>query len=163
MNGGIFIGLGTNIGDKLANLRAALTKISAKMEILNLSAVYKTEPWGYLDQDDFNNMVIEVDTDMPPRQLLEYLKTTESELGREETFRYGPRVIDMDILLYKDQINEDERLSIPHPRMVERAFVLAPLVEIAPEFQHPILGLTIKELSERVELSGVEWLTQINL
>lgn len=163
MTTGIFIGLGTNVGDKLANLRAALSAIREVIKIEKMSSVYKTEPWGYLDQDDFNNMVIEVDTELTPDELLTFLKNTENDLGRKETFRYGPRVIDMDILFYNDLILETERLSIPHPRMVERAFVLAPLNEIAPQAIHPILGLSIQQLAERVDLSVVDELVDVNL
>lgn len=163
MIGGIFIGLGTNIGDKLANLRMALEEISKNAIILKKSHVYKTAPWGYLDQDDFNNMAIEIEADLSPEELLDTLKSAEQNLGRVETFRYGPRMIDMDILLYRDEILETDRLSVPHPRMIERAFVLAPLAEIAPDALHPIIGLTISELAARVNLGGVERLKQINL
>ncbi|HWS22818.1 MAG TPA: 2-amino-4-hydroxy-6-hydroxymethyldihydropteridine diphosphokinase [Anaerolineales bacterium] len=155
----IFIGLGTNLGDKFANLQAALDALGEFVEIAKISSIYQTAPWGYAEQDDFYNIVIEVNTDLAPLDLLDRLKTLESDLGRTESFRYGPRIIDMDILMYADLIYISERLGIPHPRMAERAFVLAPFAEIAPEVIHPILKKTIKQLLSEVDSSGVKKLT----
>ena len=155
----IFIGLGTNLGDKLANLKAALEALQEFVVIAKISSIYETAPWGYAEQDDFYNIVIEVNTDLAPPDLLDRFKTLESDLGRTESFRYGPRIIDMDILMYADLIYVSEKLGIPHPRMTERAFVLAPFAEIAPEVIHPILKKTIEQLLSEVDSSGVKKLS----
>ena len=163
MNDRIFIGLGTNLGDKLANLQAALDALREFVTVTKISSIFQTTPWGYLDQDDFFNIVIEVNAILAPLELLDRLKTLESELGRTESFRYGPRIIDMDILMYGDLIYISERLEIPHPRMTERAFVLAPFAEIAPEVVHPILKKTIEKLLSEVDSSGVRKLPRFNI
>lgn len=159
----VYIGLGTNVGDKLENLRAAIELIRGVMNVTCLSSIYQTAPWGYLDQEDFFNMAIEVHTELPPEALLGALKTMESDLGREKTFRYGPRSIDMDILIYGDLVYRSEALSIPHPKMIERAFVLAPLAEIAPNLLHPVMKKTISELYAFIDPTGIKRLDEINL
>ena len=108
--------------------------------------MYETEPWGVKDQPRFVNMAIEGETALTPARLLEVLKMIEDEVGRVETYRWGPRVIDLDILLYDDLVMSTPELTIPHPRMHEREFVLRPLAEIAPDKTHPVLKKTVKEL-----------------
>lgn len=152
---GIYLGLGSNLGDRLENLRRAIAEMPPKVMPLELSPVYETEPWDYLEQPAFLNQVIEVETSLSPLELLVYLKRIEKKLGRRATFRNGPREIDLDILLYGDTILEKDGLVIPHPRMHERAFVLRPLADLAPGSYHPILGRTIQSLLDSVEQSGV--------
>ena len=141
-----YIGLGTNLGDRKENLSKAIEAISLKMSISKQSSLYETTAWGYTDQPDFLNQVIQVETDLSPLRLLNFLKKTEVKLGRVENFRYGPRLIDIDILFYDDLVITTSRLQIPHPMLPERAFVLVPLNEIAPGYIHPILKKTVAEL-----------------
>jgi 2-amino-4-hydroxy-6-hydroxymethyldihydropteridine diphosphokinase len=128
-----YLGLGTNLGDREANLEEAITRLERLGAITKRSQVIETEPWGFTDQPRFLNMVVALQTDLPPDCLLTELKSIENEMGRVATFRYGPRLIDLDILLYGDKAVELPGLNIPHPRMAERSFVMEPLAEIAPE------------------------------
>ncbi len=141
-----YLGLGTNLGDRKEILRRAVDAIALKMSICKQSSLYETAAWGYVDQPDFLNQVIEVETDLTPLRLLNFLKKTEQKLGRVENFRYGPRLIDLDILFFDDLVENTSRLQIPHPRIPERAFVLVPLNEIAPALRHPVSGKTAAEM-----------------
>ncbi|HBO34490.1 MAG TPA: 2-amino-4-hydroxy-6-hydroxymethyldihydropteridine diphosphokinase, partial [Anaerolineaceae bacterium] len=116
-----YLGLGTNLGDRKENLRKAIEAIALKMDIYQQSSLYETAAWGYTDQPDFLNQVVQVETDLTPLRLLNFLKRTEVELGRVENFRYGPRQIDLDILFFDDLVKNTSRLQIPHPRLAERA------------------------------------------
>ena len=140
------IALGSNMGDREGNLRRALGMIGRQMKLLKISSVYETEPMYREDQSWFLNCVAAVETDSSPRELLERLQNIELEMGRKRSVRYGPRVIDLDILFYGDEILSEPSLEIPHPRIAERAFVLAPLNEIYPKLVHPVLGRTVGEL-----------------
>jgi 2-amino-4-hydroxy-6-hydroxymethyldihydropteridine diphosphokinase len=151
----VLIALGTNIGNRRANLRVAIAALSPKITFIAESAVYETEPWGYIDQPAFLNMVIRAQTDLSPRDLLDHLKSLESTLGRIPTFRNGPRVIDLDILFYDDLVLEMPSLVIPHPRLHERAFVLVPLADVASDWMHPLLGQSVAQLLETVDRRGV--------
>ncbi len=153
----VFLGIGTNLGDRERNLQEALAVLSQKMVILKQSSVYQTAPWGYMDQPAFLNQVIEAQTDLSSLNLLGFLKDTEKQLGRQANFRYGPRLIDLDILFYGNRIIQTPRLQVPHPRLTQRAFVLVPLAEIAPEFVHPQNKQTITQLLAALpDLGGVE-------
>jgi 2-amino-4-hydroxy-6-hydroxymethyldihydropteridine diphosphokinase len=152
----VYLGLGTNLGDRLHNLEAALAALPEGVHVRGLSRVYETAPWGYLDQPDFLNQVAEVETDLSPLDLLGELKRIEQHQGRQQTFRYGPRQIDIDILLYGRQVIDAPGVQIPHPRLAERAFVLVPLAELAPNLRHPVLQRTISDLLKDVDASGVE-------
>ncbi len=142
----ILLSLGSNLGDRPANLRSAIAALAPAVRVTRESPVYETAPWGFEDQPSFLNMVVEGETDLPPLELLKFLKTLETELGRTPTFRYGPRLIDLDILFYDDLILETPELTIPHPKLHERAFVLVPLADVAPEFVHPFIQQNIAYL-----------------
>ena len=154
-----YIGIGSNLGDKVYQCEKAISDIlrADQSKLLAKSSLFKTKPIGYTSQDWFVNSVIKIETDLKPLDLLRLLKDIESRLGREKTFRWGPRVIDLDILLFDEEEIEMEGLQIPHPRLQERQFVLIPLAEIDPEVIHPVLKKTIRELLENIkEDQGVE-------
>ncbi|HEU5199150.1 MAG TPA: 2-amino-4-hydroxy-6-hydroxymethyldihydropteridine diphosphokinase [Ktedonobacterales bacterium] len=146
----VFLGLGSNVGDRLAHLRAALEALEPAYHIERLSSVYETAPQLVTDQPAFYNLVCAGRTSLPPHDLLRLLKTLEARLGRQSRYRYGPREIDLDILLYSDLVLETADLTIPHPRLAERAFVLVPLAEIVPDLLHPVLKRPIRELAALV-------------
>lgn len=146
-----YLGLGSNLGQREANLAQAVLQLSQSVRVLRSASIYETAPWGYADQPNFLNSVLEAETTLPPLRLLTAVKRLEGEVGREPSFRYGPRLIDIDILLYGDSTTNLPDLQIPHPRISQRAFVLVPLAELAPGLMHPTLGLTIAELARRVE------------
>jgi len=140
MNRGIYLGLGSNLGNREKNLLLSLESIKAHpgMKLLKVSSFYETRPWGMENQPWFLNAVCEIETDLKPPDLLKEIKDMELALGRlPGGIRWGPRKIDLDILLYRDLIYHTRDLAIPHPHLTERLFVLAPLVEIAPEIAHP--------------------------
>lgn len=151
----VYLGLGSNLGDRLENLRAAVDALMPDAPLKADSPVYETEPWGYLNQPAFLNMVIHVETDLLPLVLLARLKALEHALGRIPNFRNGPRLIDVDILFYDDLTLDAPPLSIPHPHLHERAFVLVPLNDLAPELIHPRLGRSVGQLLETVDRRGV--------
>lgn len=140
-----FIGLGSNLGEREAMIRSALEAIAAlpETDLVRASSLYDTEPVGDVDQPNFLNAVAQVDTDLPPRQLLWNLQLIERRLGRERTRRWGPRTIDLDLLLVGDLVIEEDDLRVPHPEMIRRAFVLVPLVELDPTLVHPSTGETL--------------------
>lgn len=155
MRHSVYLGLGTNLGDRQANLRAAVKGLPPGVEVRRVSPIYETEPWGYEDQPPFLNQAAEAATDLPPEELLAYLKALETSLGRVQSFRYGPRLIDLDILLYDNLVLETPGLVIPHPRLAERAFVLAPLADLAPGLVVPGKGQTAAELLAGLDKTGI--------
>jgi len=142
----VYIGIGANLGNREENVRRAIELLKKTVKVLAVSSMYETEPMYVESQPWFINCVVKAKTDLLPRELLESLKRVELTLGRREGERYGPRVIDLDILLYGDQIVKDGDLVIPHSKMQERAFVLAPLSEIEPDLVHPALGKSASRL-----------------
>ncbi len=152
----IYLALGSNLGNRSNNLQVAIGHLAPQVNHIVQSKVYETEPWGYSDQPLFLNQVIKANTELEPQELLTFVKDIEALMGRTETFRFGPRVIDLDILFYDDLILTLPDLSIPHPRIAERAFILVPLAEIAPELSHPIYRKTILQLKSNVDTSGIE-------
>ncbi len=152
----IYLSIGTNLGDREFHLREAVQALTPKVSVLNESLIYETIPWGFRDQPDFLNQVIAAKTKLSPHELLAYLKNIEVQIGRKPNFLNGPRVVDLDILFYDDYIFDDDHLIIPHPHLHQRAFVLVPLVEIAPKLLHPIYGSTVKELLDSLGSEGVE-------
>jgi len=152
----VYLALGTNLGDRQANLEAALDALSSQIRLLDESPIYQTAPWGYEDQPDFLNQVVRAETTLSPRDLLTFVKHVEEQVGREPSFRYGPRKIDIDILFYEDWIVDEDDLIIPHPRLHQRAFVLVPLADLAPELCHPKLKRTVAEMLKEVDTTGVK-------
>jgi 2-amino-4-hydroxy-6-hydroxymethyldihydropteridine diphosphokinase len=150
-----YLSLGTNLGNRLDNLTQAVALLASLAILRKQSAVYETPPWGYLDQPSFLNQVLEVNTPYEPLELLKLLKDVEYKIGRRPTFRYGPRLIDLDILFYNDLVFESPTLTIPHPTLHTRAFVLVPLSEIAPDLRHPVLDKTVSELVITVDPQGI--------
>jgi 2-amino-4-hydroxy-6-hydroxymethyldihydropteridine diphosphokinase len=134
----VYLSLGSNVGDREANLRAAIAALpTAGVPVQQLSSIYETEPVDYLKQPWFLNCVVEAKTELTPQTLLEALRAIESQLGSQKQFAKGPRKIDLDILLYGDETISAPDLQIPHPRMLQRRFVLTPLAELAPKLKHP--------------------------
>lgn len=131
----VFLGLGSNLGEREENIRGALNRIGALPDtrVVRVSSLHETAPWGVTDQPAFLNAAAEVRTELEPEALLNAVKAIEVEVGRTPTFRWGPRLIDIDVLLFGDRTLVTERLTLPHPRILERLFVLEPLAEIAPE------------------------------
>ncbi len=143
-----FIGIGSNLGDKSGNCSRALDTLAAqnKITLLSASSLYYTEPYGDIEQDWFVNSVAKVKTELDPFDLLKRLKTIEIEFGRVREEKGGPRTLDLDMLFYDNLVLSQGRLTIPHPLSHERAFVLIPLMEIAPHFIHPVLKMSVMEL-----------------
>lgn len=154
-----YLALGSNLGDRPANLRAAIAALPPALTVLAESPVYETPPWGVTDQPPFLNMTLRGETDLEPAALLAHLKRLETQLGRTPSIRYGPRQIDMDILFYGDLILNTPGLAIPHPRLHERAFVLVPLADLAPDLVHPLLGKTVAEMLAGCDRSGIKRFT----
>ncbi len=154
----VFLGLGGNVGDRQANLRAACRELrGGGVQLERCSSLYETEPWGVREQPRFLNAVCCGETALEPAALLALAKRIEGQLGRVAGRRWGPRPVDIDILLYGDLVLETPELTIPHPRLGERAFVLVPLGEIAPELRLPDSGRTVRELLDALEDKAGVW------
>lgn len=145
----VYLGLGSNIGDREGNLAAAMERLAAAgVRVTRVSSIYETEPVGFEAQRWFLNLVAEAETDLFPMQLLAHTLKIERSLGRVRTIQNGPRTIDIDILLYGKTVIRTARLEVPHPRLAERRFVLAPLVELAPDLRHPLTHKSVREMLE---------------
>jgi 2-amino-4-hydroxy-6-hydroxymethyldihydropteridine diphosphokinase len=152
----IYLSLGTNLGNRELNLEIAKQGLSPQVKILDCSSIYQTEPWGYLDQPDFLNQVLAVETTLSPHELLEYIKDIEERIGRKPSVRFGPRIVDIDILFFGDRIIQEEDLVIPPPRLKDRAFVLIPLAEMDTDLIYPGTDLSIADLLLNIDLTGVD-------
>lgn len=151
------LSLGSNIGNRTAYLYNAIKKLEANnlIQVSNFSSIFETDPVGFTEQDPYLNMAIEIVTDYTPFDLLQVCLSIEKELGRERVIRWGPRTLDLDILLFNQEIINEEQLQIPHPRMAERAFVLIPVNEISPVLIVPGINKSISDLVETIPKEGV--------
>jgi 2-amino-4-hydroxy-6-hydroxymethyldihydropteridine diphosphokinase len=152
----VYLALGSNLGDRLSNLKQAIASLTPQLEVKAKSQVYETPPWGFEDQPKFLNQVVRAKTYLGPERLLQHLKRLELALGRKESFPNGPRLIDLDILFYDDRIVNTPSLVIPHPRLQERGFVLLPLMDIDPELVHPVNKKTVREMAAESNIEGIE-------
>ena len=146
----VALALGANVGDKKENLRKAIKLLGSEISNIKIAPLYQTRPVGFVDQNVFLNTAVIGETDLAPEELLDFVKEIEKKVGRIVRFRWGPREIDIDILLYDNLIFHNERLEIPHPRMTERDFALAPLAALVPGIIHPIARKTISQLAQRL-------------
>ena len=157
----VYLGVGSNLGDRERNLLDGIGRLNEKVVVQQISSLYDTEPVGYIDQPRFLNAVVKGEANLSPDDLLEFIKKIEVDLGRIASFTNGPRSIDIDILLYDDVVLDTPSFTIPHPRYAERAFELAPLVEIAPDVVCPLKQMTIKELADALgstdEVTKKQW------
>ena len=152
----VYLALGSNMGNRATNLKEAIAALSPQMEVKAKSKVYETPPWGYTEQEKFLNQVLKVKTYVEPVPLLKHLKRLEVALGRKASFPNGPRLIDIDILFYDDLVLESPELVIPHPHVHERGFVLLPMLDIAPDFVHPVKKQSVREMLAACDVSGIE-------
>ena len=152
----VYLALGSNLGDRLANLKQAIAALTPQINVKAKSQVYETPPWGFEDQPKFLNQVVKAKTYLEPEQLLKHLKRLELTLGRKESVPNGPRLIDMDILFYDDLVLNTPALVIPHPRLHERGFVLLPLMDIAPDLVHPVSKQSVREMAALSSVEGIE-------
>lgn len=160
VEGKIFLGLGSNIGDKIKNLTKALNELKNDgIKILKVSSLYKTKPYGFLEQEDFLNIVIEIDSDLSPGNLLKTILDVEQKMGRVRKIKWGPRNIDIDILFYGNLIIDMPELKIPHYDFENREFFIVPIAEISPDFLHPINEKKMSDylLSENINWEKIDW------
>lgn len=152
----VYLSLGSNMGDKRENLLEAIKRVGEleNTEVVKSSIILETEPFGYIEQDNFLNACLEVKTLLTPQEFLSSILKIELDMGRVREIKWGPRVIDIDILFYDDEIIQEDNLAVPHPWICEREFVLEPLSEIAPNYVHPLERKTIMMLARKLKESG---------
>ena len=160
MSSRVYLALGANVGRRKENLQRAIDALGEVIAIEAISPLYETEPWGIVDQPDFINLCLEARTNLTPEALLETVKLIEKRLGRQDGQRWGPRLIDIDLIFFGDQVYDGENLTIPHPRFHERSFVLLPLHDIAADYRDPRSGRTVAELATEVNQATVRQLTR---
>ncbi|MFH1054684.1 MAG: 2-amino-4-hydroxy-6-hydroxymethyldihydropteridine diphosphokinase [Candidatus Altiarchaeota archaeon] len=148
----VFLSLGSNLGVREKNIKEAVRLLGEKCKVMNVSPLYETEPVGYKEQGMFLNCAAEVETELTPIELLWFIKVIEQKLKRKETVKNGPRTIDIDILFYDNLIFDEPELTLPHPRLHERQFVLQPLNVLCPAFTHPVLKKTVAELYRNISV-----------
>jgi len=147
----VYIGIGSNLGKREENCKKAIRLLTEKgIALTKRSSMIETQPWGVTEQPDFINMAIETETALEPEELLHLLKKIEIEAGRQPAYRWGPRAVDLDILLYDDLVLKTPELEIPHPGLEQREFVLRPLAELAPDLIHPVIQKSIKDLLKEI-------------
>jgi len=151
----VYLGLGTNLGNRVENMNRAIEGLAEQIKVLNVSPMYETAAWGVEEQPDFLNLCLAGETNLGAWGLLRFVKDLEITLGREETVRWGPRLIDIDILLFGDLMIDEQGMTIPHKGIPARATVLVPLADIAPDLIHPLADVTIAEMLTKVDTSGV--------
>ena len=151
----IYLSLGSNLGDREGNLSAVFSALPPEVIVTGSSSIYQTVPWGFRDQPDFLNQILQAETALSPQALLRYVKGIEKQIGREPSFLYGPRLVDIDILLYGNQIISEDNLTIPHKNIPERAFILVPLAELSPELIFPESSIPIQEILNSIDTSGI--------
>ncbi|TCP52752.1 2-amino-4-hydroxy-6-hydroxymethyldihydropteridine diphosphokinase [Tumebacillus sp. BK434] len=160
-----YLSLGSNLGDRVQNLCAAIRLLNAHpdIQVTNISSVYETAPVGMTDQPDFLNLALEIKTHLGPQNLLKITGSTELDMGRQRDIKWGPRTLDIDILLMDKQVMDTAELTLPHPRMGERAFVLLPLAELAGGMVHPVTQQTVSDMANQVDGKEGVFLCQIPL
>ena len=151
----VYLGLGTNLGNRIKNMDRTIAGLEAKVIIGSVSPIYETAAWGIEDQPDFLNLCVAGETSLSPWELLHFVKDLEIEIGRVASVRWGPRLIDIDILFFGDLVMDEPGLTIPHKGLPNRATVLIPLADIAPELRHPVSNKTVAELYTQVDKTGV--------
>jgi len=147
----VFLGLGANVGDRKSNINLAIKLLQEKVKDIKVAPMYESRPVGHKNQANFLNTALMGTTDLSPLELLNFVKQIEKNVGRIKRFRWGPREIDIDILFYESSIYHDDSIQIPHPRLHERDFVLKPLLELEPEFIHPVFKESLSVLYSKLE------------
>ena len=151
----VYIALGSNLGNRSEHLHQASDALAPSVHVLESSPIYETPPWGVIEQPPYLNQVLKAETSLDAESLLAYLKGLEAELGRVVGVRYGPRVIDLDLLFYDDLVLETPLLAIPHPRMRGRGFVMVPMADLAPDLVHPVFKKSIADLLAECDMTGI--------
>lgn len=158
----VALALGSNMGNRLLYLRSAIDELAhSGFKILKTSRVWETKPWGVENQPSFLNMCLIAESELEPENMLDAVKSAEKKLGRIARAHWGPREIDIDIVLIEEEIFTSDRLTVPHPMMQDRDFVMIPLSEIAPEMRHPLLEKSVSEIADKLTSQNMKWITKL--